>query len=80
MWNHSVFWNLSMMVIATGRKKEYAAKPEELFWTELNLWALQPLEMTVLVGGMRVLGCQLWRIKSWCIYSTSRVFYPMISL
>ncbi|MCB9309002.1 MAG: catalase/peroxidase HPI [Lewinellaceae bacterium] len=38
------------------QKKEYAAKPEELFLDRTQLMGLTAPEMTVLVGGMRVLG------------------------
>lgn len=38
-------------------KKEYAASPEELMLDRTQLMGLTAVEMTVLVGGMRVLGC-----------------------
>jgi catalase-peroxidase len=37
-------------------KKEFAAKPEELLLDRTQLMGLTALEMTVLIGGMRVLG------------------------
>ena len=37
-------------------KKEYAVKPEELMLDRTQLLGLTAPEMTVLIGGMRVLG------------------------
>src|SRR5690606_15173942 len=37
-------------------KKNYATKPEELLLDRTQLMGLTALEMTVLIGGMRVLG------------------------
>ncbi len=37
-------------------KKDYAAKPEELLLDRTQLMGLTAIEMTVLIGGMRVLG------------------------
>jgi catalase (peroxidase I) len=44
------------MASATGSKQDYAVKPEELLLDHAQLLGLTALEMTVLIGGMRVLG------------------------
>ncbi len=44
-------------------KKEYATKPEELLLDRTQLMGLTALEMTVLIGGMRVLGTNHGGIK-----------------
>lgn len=44
------------MATVTGLKKDYAVSPEELMLDRTQLMGLTAPEMTVLVGGMRVLG------------------------
>ena len=44
-------------------KKDYAAKPEELMLDRTQLMGLTAPEMTVLVGGMRVLGANYGGVK-----------------
>ena len=44
-------------------KKEYAVKPEELMLDKAQLLGLTAPEMTVLLGGMRVLGTNYGKTK-----------------
>ena len=49
-------WKLLRMVTVTGLKKNYAVNAEDIMLDHTQLLGLTAPEMTVLVGGMRVLG------------------------
>ena len=49
-------------------KKEYVVSPEELLLDRTQLMGLTAPEMTVLLGGMRVMGTNYGRYKTRCIY------------
>jgi catalase-peroxidase len=55
MLNQSVTWNLLLMVSATTANQRFTVSTEELLIDKAQLLTLTAPELTVLVGGMRVL-------------------------
>ena len=55
MWNHSPSWSQLQTGSATSMKTKYAVSAEEMLVDRAQLLTLSAPEMTVLLGGMRVL-------------------------
>jgi catalase-peroxidase len=53
-------------------KKDYAVSAEELLLDRTQLMGLTAREMTVLVGGMRVLGTNHGGSKAWRVHQSRR--------
>ncbi len=54
-------------------KTKYSVSAEELLVDRAQLLTLSAPEMTVLVGGMRVLDTNVDQITAWCLHRAARV-------
>ncbi len=59
MWNRSSRWSRRPTVSATTRRRHFTVSPEEMLLDRAQLLTLSAPEMTVLVGGLRVLGANV---------------------
>ena len=56
-------------------KKDYTVEPEEMLLDRAQLMGLTAPEMTVLLGGMRVLGTNHGGAKAWGVHRQGRIAY-----
>ena len=63
------------MASATIKKDNYAVSAEEMLVDKAQLLTLTAPEMTVLVGGMRVLDANFGETQTRCLHQTTRGSY-----
>ena len=80
MLNQLDTWNLMLMVSAIIAKQNSLYQPKQLLIDKAQLLTLTAPELTVLVGGMRVLNTNFDGSKHGVFTTTSRHSLPMISL
>ena len=57
------------------QKTKYAVSAEELLVDRAQLLTLTAPEMTVLLGGLRVLNANFGGVSAWCLHQQSRAAY-----